>query len=47
MQDGVSSAALPVEIDDHVPVGTAVVPASTAQTQSLGAPFGMITLKPA
>jgi len=47
MQDGVSSAALPVEIDDRVPVGTAVVPASTAQTQSLGAPFGMITLKPA
>jgi NADH-quinone oxidoreductase subunit G len=37
---------LTVEIDDNVPPGAAVVAGSIVETQTLGAPFGMIELKP-
>lgn len=47
IQEGNQSAPLPVEIDDSIPEGAALVAASIEQTQTLGAPFGMITLKPA
>ncbi len=40
-------APLPIEIDDRLPTGAAMVAASIAQTQMLGAPYGLIELKPA
>jgi NADH-quinone oxidoreductase subunit G len=46
VQDGVNSRdALPIDIDDRIPMGAVLVAASIAQTQTLGAPFGLVELK--
>lgn len=45
MQDGMTTLEpLPIEIDDRLPVNTALVASSLYETQSLGEPFGMIQL---
>jgi NADH-quinone oxidoreductase subunit G len=45
MQDGMTTLEpLPIQIDDRLPVNTALVASSLYETQSLGEPFGMIQL---
>lgn len=47
VQDGnQSKETLPIEIDPRIPNGAAIVAASMNETQTLGAPFGLIELKP-
>lgn len=47
IQDGnQSTTPLPIEIDSRIPQGVAMVAASIKETQTLGAPFGLIELKP-
>jgi anaerobic selenocysteine-containing dehydrogenase len=41
-----STTPLPIEIDERIPVGVAMVASSIKETQTLGAPFGLIELKP-